>query len=96
VRDLYAGVAAARFFSLLMLVNGLAPILAPLIGSQVLRVASWRGVFVVLAAIGAVLLLATAAGLGETLTPERRQSGGLRATRHRRPLLAPRLRGRRV
>jgi DHA1 family bicyclomycin/chloramphenicol resistance-like MFS transporter len=33
VRDLYAGVAAARFFSLLMLVNGLAPIQAPLVGS---------------------------------------------------------------
>jgi DHA1 family bicyclomycin/chloramphenicol resistance-like MFS transporter len=44
VRDMHSGVAAARFFSLLMLVNGLAPILAPVIGGQILTVTSWRGV----------------------------------------------------
>jgi len=80
VRDRYAGVAAARYFSLLMLVNGLAPILAPIIGGQLLRVTSWRGVFVVLAAIGALLLLATASGLDETLAPADRHTGGLPAT----------------
>ena len=80
VRDRYAGVAAARYFSLLILVNGLAPILAPLIGGQLLRVTSWRGVFVVLAAIGALLLLATVSGLGETLAPADRRGGGLSAT----------------
>lgn len=80
VRDRYAGVAAARYFSLLMLVNGLAPILAPVIGGQLLRVTSWRGVFVVLAAIGALLLLATASGLDETLAPADRHTGGLPAT----------------
>lgn len=80
VRDLHTGVAAARFFSLLMLVNGLAPILAPIIGGQLLRVTSWRGVFVVLTAIGVLLLLAALYGLDETLPPARRQSGGLRVT----------------
>src|SRR5579875_3272231 len=80
VRDLYAGVAAARFFSLLMLVNGLAPILAPVIGGQLLRVTSWRGVFVVLAIVGALLFLATALGLRETLPPGSRHTGGVRAT----------------
>ena len=91
VRDLHAGVAAARFFSLLMLVNGLAPILAPIIGGQVLRFTSWRGVFVVLALIGAGLLVASATGLGETLPPERRQGGGAGATLARfRLLLADR------
>lgn len=79
VRDLYSGVALARFFSLLMLVNGLAPVLAPLFGGQLLRFTSWRGVFVVLALLGAVLLLA-ATSLGETLAPEDRHGGGLRAT----------------
>ena len=44
VRDLHSGVAAARFFSLLMLVNGLAPILAPIFGGLLLRFTSWRGV----------------------------------------------------
>ena len=80
VRDLHAGVAAARFFSLLMLVNGLAPILAPVVGGQLLRVTSWRGVFVVLAAIGVGLFLATAAGLRETLPAGSRHGGGLGAT----------------
>jgi DHA1 family bicyclomycin/chloramphenicol resistance-like MFS transporter len=80
VRDLYSGVEAARFFSILMLVNGLAPILAPVIGGQLLKVTSWRGVFVTLAGIGLVLLLAAALGLPETLPPERRRGDGLRAT----------------
>lgn len=80
VRDLHAGVAAARFFSLLMLVNGLAPILAPIFGAQLLRVAPWRGVFVTLAVIGALLLLSAALGLGETVPPAFRQTGGIRAT----------------
>ncbi|MEU9022375.1 multidrug effflux MFS transporter [Actinomadura sp. NPDC048394] len=80
VRDLYDGVAAAKFFSTLMLVNGLAPILAPVIGGQLLRVMPWPGVFGVLTGIGVALLLATLAGLGETLPPERRETGGLRAT----------------
>ena len=71
VRDLYEGTELARVLSSLMLVFGLAPVLAPVIGGQVLRVTSWRGVFGVLAAVGLVLL---AAGwfLPETLPPERR------------------------
>jgi DHA1 family bicyclomycin/chloramphenicol resistance-like MFS transporter len=80
VRDLHSGVAAARFFSLLMLVNGLAPILAPLFGGLLLRFTSWRGVFIVLAIIGTLLLLAAATGLRETLPPERRQSGSICTT----------------
>ncbi|HEX6447188.1 MAG TPA: multidrug effflux MFS transporter [Streptosporangiales bacterium] len=80
VRDLYSGAAAARFFASLMLVNGLAPVLAPILGAQLLRFTSWRGVFVGLAAIGLVLLLALLVGLPETLPPGRRRSGGLTST----------------
>jgi len=80
VRDLHAGLAAARYFSLLMLVNGLAPILAPIIGGQLLRLTSWRGVFGLLAAIGALLLLAVATGLRETLPRADRHVGGVPAT----------------
>lgn len=76
VRDLHSGAALARFFALTMLVNGLAPILAPIIGGQLLLVTSWRGVFLVLAAIGAVLFLAVLVRLGESLPPERRRTGG--------------------
>lgn len=72
VRDLYEGEALARFFSTLLLVNGLAPILAPLIGGQLTRFTSWRGVFVVLSLIGVALLLAALLGLHETLPKEAR------------------------
>ncbi|NED82020.1 multidrug effflux MFS transporter, partial [Streptomyces sp. SID11233] len=43
VRDLYDGLAMARFFSTLMLISGVAPIVAPLIGGQILRFTDWRG-----------------------------------------------------
>lgn len=79
-RDLYSGSPLARFFSLLLIVNGLAPILAPVVGAQLLHVTDWRGVFVVLAGFGAVLFAAAGLGLHETLAPERRHGGGMRST----------------
>ncbi|GHO95501.1 Bcr/CflA family drug resistance efflux transporter [Reticulibacter mediterranei] len=78
--DLYSGVALARCFALLMLVQGISPIVAPVVGSQLLVITSWHGVFVTLALIGVFMLLASAFGLGETLPMQRRQSGGLVAT----------------
>ncbi len=80
VRDLYAGPELTRFFSYLMLVNGAAPILAPLLGGQILQFTSWRGVFVVLAVIGIVMLTAVFCGLGETLPAERRLRAGFFST----------------
>ncbi|HEX6473143.1 MAG TPA: multidrug effflux MFS transporter [Streptosporangiaceae bacterium] len=80
VRDLYDGTAVARVFALLMLVTGLAPILAPVFGGQLLRVAPWPGVFVVLGLIGAVLFLTSLFGLRETLPPDGRGTGGPRAS----------------
>ncbi|MEV6317122.1 Bcr/CflA family multidrug efflux MFS transporter [Streptomyces sp. NPDC051776] len=92
VRDLYDGAAMARFFSTLMLVSGVAPVVAPLIGGQVLRITDWRGVFYVLTGVGALLTLVAARWLEETLPPERRHSGGLGATlRTVRGLLADRV-----
>jgi len=77
VRDLYAGTELTKFFTMLMLVNGLAPILAPIFGGAILNYVSWRGVFSVLCAIGALMLIAVVLALPETLERERRSSGGL-------------------
>lgn len=80
VRDLFSGSAMTRFFSNLMLVTGLAPILAPVLGGQVLQFTSWRGVFVVLAVFGTLLFLVTAFGLPETLPAARRAPGQISQT----------------
>ncbi|MFI5974787.1 multidrug effflux MFS transporter [Streptomyces sp. NPDC051452] len=89
VRDLYDGVAMARFFSTLMLISGAAPIVAPLVGGQILRVTDWRGVFVVLTVVGAALTALVWVRLPETLPPAGRHSGGVRETlRAMRGLLA--------
>ncbi|SHG58991.1 MFS transporter, DHA1 family, bicyclomycin/chloramphenicol resistance protein [Jatrophihabitans endophyticus] len=73
VRDLFAGRDMARFFSTLMLVNGAAPVLAPVLGGQLLAAFDWRAVFVVLALAGAALLVAVAVLLPEPLPPHRRR-----------------------
>ncbi|MFD3946415.1 Bcr/CflA family multidrug efflux MFS transporter [Streptomyces sp. NPDC058579] len=92
VRDLYDGVEMARFFSTLMLISGVAPIIAPLIGGQILRITDWRGVFHVLAVIGVLLTLVVWKWLAETLPPERRHEGGVGAAlRTMRGLLADRV-----
>ncbi|MGW7792183.1 multidrug effflux MFS transporter [Streptomyces tricolor] len=89
VRDLYDGVAMARFFSTLMLISGVAPIVAPLIGGQILRVTDWRGVFVVLTVVGAALAVLVWLRLPETLPPAGRHGGGVgQALRAMRGLLA--------
>jgi MFS transporter, DHA1 family, multidrug resistance protein len=79
-RDLYSGSALMIFFSRLLLVAGLAPVLAPVLGGQLSRIMTWRGIFGVLAGFGAVLLIAAWLGLRETLSPERRVVGGFRRT----------------
>ena len=89
VRDLYDGVAMARFFSTLMLVSGVAPIVAPLVGGQILRVTDWRGVFVVLTFVGTALAVLVWTRLPETLAPADRHAGGTaEALRGMRALLA--------
>lgn len=91
VRDLYDGMAMARFFSTLMLISGVAPIVAPLIGGQILRVTDWRGVFAVLTVVGVLIGVLVWTRLPETLAPAQRHSGGVgEALRSMRALLADR------
>lgn len=69
VRDRCAPQEAAKAFSLLMLVMGLAPILAPLLGSLLLQFAGWRALFGVLTVFGTLCLLFVWKPLGESLDP---------------------------
>ncbi|WP_370511610.1 multidrug effflux MFS transporter [Paenibacillus odorifer] len=80
VRDLYSGSELTKFFSLLMIVNGLGPILAPVIGGQLLRVTTWQGIFLVLFAAGIIFCLTILLRLPETLPKERRSKSGLKGT----------------
>ncbi|MEF2966012.1 multidrug effflux MFS transporter [Paenibacillus sp. M1] len=80
VRDMYSGTELTKFFSLLMLINGAAPILAPIFGGLLLTFVSWRGVFVVLTLIGVLMLLSVLLGQPETLPKDRRKTGGLTGT----------------
>jgi MFS transporter, DHA1 family, multidrug resistance protein len=72
VRDLFDERDSVSMLSMLMLVMGLAPILAPLIGGQMLQYLGWRSIFWAYAVYGAVLLVAVALALEESLPEPRR------------------------
>jgi len=80
VRDLYTGRKAATLLSRIFLILGAAPVLAPTIGGEILRFTSWRGVFVLLAVYGVLLLVVGWFALPETLPPARRRSSGVVGT----------------
>jgi DHA1 family bicyclomycin/chloramphenicol resistance-like MFS transporter len=80
VRDMYSGPELTKFFAMLMLVNGAAPIFSPVVGGQLLKVTPWEGLFIVLAGWGVLTLLAVLFGLPETLSANKRMTGGLRET----------------
>lgn len=79
-RDHFEGTAMTRFVSSLMLVNGLATVLGPVVGGQLLRVASWRTAFLVLAITGVLLLAVVALLLPESLPADRRSPTSLATT----------------
>jgi DHA1 family bicyclomycin/chloramphenicol resistance-like MFS transporter len=76
VRDLRSGVGAARVYSMIMLVVGVVPLLAPIVGGALLHSTTWRGLFVILGVVDAFILAGVLAWLPETLTPDRRQRSG--------------------
>ncbi|MEJ2859522.1 multidrug effflux MFS transporter [Actinomycetospora flava] len=80
VRDTSDRTTSARAFATLMLVSGVAPIVAPVLGGQLLRLTSWRGVFVVLAVYGALTGLAVLWLVRESLPRSRRRAGSAAAT----------------
>ena len=80
VRDLRSGAEAARLYAALLLVNSTAPIAAPILGGALLQVTSWRGVFLVLAALGGLILAGTHRVIAETHPLAARAPTSVRAT----------------
>ena len=74
VRDLFDREASAKVFSLLTLVLGVAPILAPLLGGYVLKFFGWRAIFGILVVFGLACLIAAAGGLRDTLPESARHN----------------------
>lgn len=72
--DLYSGKQLTKFLALLMLVNGVAPVIAPALGGVILSFATWRMVFVILTVFGILMLLGTLLKVPESLAEERRDS----------------------
>ncbi|KOO47460.1 Bcr/CflA family multidrug efflux MFS transporter [Priestia koreensis] len=77
VRDLFSGKELIKFFTLIVLVGNLGPIVAPIAGGAILSFTKWNGVFIVLACIGAILIFMVSLKLPETLPPEKRVPSNL-------------------
>jgi DHA1 family bicyclomycin/chloramphenicol resistance-like MFS transporter len=91
-RDVFSGGALIRFYGRLTVAGGLAAIVGPLLGGQLNTVTDWRGLFVFLAVVGAVLLVVAAVAFPETLPADRRTTGGFAQTgRDFRVLLSDRV-----
>ncbi|WP_435104181.1 Bcr/CflA family multidrug efflux MFS transporter [Arhodomonas sp. AD133] len=74
IRDVYHGSRAARMLSFVILVMAVAPLVAPLLGGQIVATLGWRGIFAALAGFSVLCLAVVGFALGET-NPAQRRSG---------------------
>lgn len=80
VRDVYSGRELTKFFALLMLINNLAPIIAPLLGGGILAFWDWKGIFIILSFIGLLLAVIVFWGMDESLPNDLRVPNNLTQT----------------
>jgi|SRR5690625_446203 len=82
VRDVFSGKALTKFFALLMVINAVAPMMAPIAGGAILsfEFTNWQSIFIFLAFIGVLIVVIIALMLKETLPPENRTPSSLGAT----------------
>ena len=76
--DLYKGKDLTKFLAVLMLVNGLAPVLAPVLGGVILSISTWHTVFYILSVYGVVMVLLSLT-LEESLPKSSRNEGALKS-----------------
>lgn len=87
VRDRVSGPLAAQALSRLLVVAAIGPVIGPFLGALALQVIDWRGVFLVLAAMGAIAFLLSLRWFPETLAPSARGREGVHEVREARQRL---------
>lgn len=82
VRDVFSGPELTKFYSILMVINSVAPLIAPLIGGFILSFEGmdWKSIFYFLSIVGVVIVITVAFNLKETLPTERRIPGSIGAS----------------
>ncbi len=76
-RDLFSGPLLTTFYSMLSAVNGIFPVVSPVIGGIIIKFFKWQVIFIILAAIGFLIVLAVLCGIKETLPPDKRVNEGV-------------------
>nr|WP_106913155.1 multidrug effflux MFS transporter [Staphylococcus pasteuri] len=76
--DMYKGKELTKFLSLLMLVNGVAPVIAPAIGGVILSFAVWRMVFIILTVFGILMVIGSLTKVPESLQDDEKDSNGIK------------------
>jgi DHA1 family bicyclomycin/chloramphenicol resistance-like MFS transporter len=79
IADSAKGVRGAKLLGLMMIIGGIAPVLAPVLGGAIIAGLGWRGVFWALAFMVALMFVAVLCFIKESLPASRRQSGGVKA-----------------
>ncbi len=82
VRDVFSGRELTKFFSLLMVINAVAPMIAPMSGGAILLLpfASWHTIFFFLGILGILIVIVVAMKLKETLPPDKRMPSSIGAS----------------
>lgn len=74
-RDLFSGPLLTQFYAMLSAVNGIFPVISPVIGGMLVHYTGWQGIFMLLAVIGMIVVAAIILGLPETLAIDQRVTG---------------------